>query len=120
MASVISARTISSILFPLLSALCILAFFRNTPAITPYFTSVAERGAIDTPRGRFTLFTSFYGTKYLDEFWRVVVLAFIPSSFGIDLVSRGQMFSFLVDFGTVNAIWLLEACRLANEGTAIY
>ncbi|KAK3311782.1 hypothetical protein B0H66DRAFT_609095 [Apodospora peruviana] len=61
--------------------------------------------------------TSFYHVKWLDDILAKVVVFFSPALWGLDAVAP-QAFLFLVDYGVIIAVWLIECVRRANALTA--
>ena len=118
--NILLTRAISITPFLFIAVLCQQAFQRNIAAVGPWIHSALERGTVEWPTGSFRLWSSFWRFKPLDEVWRVVVVAFTPSTLGFDSVSRWQMFSFISDCGVVYSIWIIEANRAANKWTVAY
>jgi len=84
-------------------------------SIKPYLESIAlsgrlRFGTISTP-----VLTKFLDIQFVDDFWRSRTIAYAPSTLGADPVSWFQNFNFLVDYGLMYCIWLLESARKSNE-----
>jgi len=82
--------------------------------LIPWATSILQTKTLpwtDTP-----LTTSFYGLMWLDNLLAPIVVFFSPVLSDIDAVSK-QAFLFLVDYGVILAIWLIESARRANTFT---
>ena len=60
---------------------------------------------------------SFYGLSRFDTTWYGPTVAFTAANFGIDGPSRWQLFSFLMDYGVLYAIFLIESARRGNALT---
>lgn len=79
-----------------------------------------EAGMIEWANGKVPIIKNFYHVEFLDQVWRGTTATFAPSTLGFDSIGSWQMFSFLVDVGPLQAIWLLESERGANAYTPAY
>lgn len=79
-----------------------------------------ESGKIAWEGGEIQILPQFHWITFLDDVWRGTTATFSPSTLGYDSIGRLQMFSFLVDVGTMYAVWLIESCRVANTYTPAY
>lgn len=79
-----------------------------------------ESGKIAWEDGEIQILTDFHWVTFLDDVWRGTTATFSPSTLGYDSIGRLQMFSFLVDVGTMYAVWLIESCRVGNIYTPAY
>jgi len=57
--------------------------------------------------------TEFYGLKWLDDMLSPIVVFFTPSLMGVEAVSR-HAWVFLLEYGVMLAIWMIESARRAN------
>lgn len=67
--------------------------------------------------GELPIIEHFYNVDLLDGIWRGTMATFAPSTLGFDSIGSWQMFSFLIDVGPLQAIWLLESRRGASAYT---
>ncbi|KAK0652570.1 hypothetical protein B0T16DRAFT_346949 [Cercophora newfieldiana] len=82
--------------------------------LIPWATSILQSKKLpwtDEP-----LPTTFYNIQWLDNLLAPVIVFFSPVLLDIEGVSQ-QALHFLVDFGVVLAIWLIESTRRANNFT---
>lgn len=79
-----------------------------------------ESGKIIWEDGEIQIRPRFHWVTFLDDVWRGTTATFSPSTLGYDSIGRLQMFSFLVDVGTMYAVWLIESCRVRNTHTPAY
>jgi 2-polyprenyl-6-methoxyphenol hydroxylase-like FAD-dependent oxidoreductase len=92
-----------------------LAVFKMDPTnAVPDFLQIVKTGQITWESGVQPVFSSFYGFKPLDDFALLTTTFFAGWELGFDTVGSWHVFTFLVDFGTLYAILLIEACRCAN------
>ena len=82
-------------------------------------TSALANGNLDFGSAKtYTLLPTYYGgLTWLDNIWRIPIIAFSPSVLNIDPIQRLQMISFLVDLAPLYLIWVLESHRRANVMT---
>lgn len=82
--------------------------------LIPWATSILQTGTL--PWSDTSLPATFYHLKWLDDLLGPLVVFFSPVLYGLDSVSQ-QAFLFLVDYGVILAIWLIESARRANTFT---
>jgi hypothetical protein len=80
------------------------------------FGSALANGKLDFGSAKtYTLLPNYYGgLTWLDNIWRIPIIAFSPSILNIDPIQRLQMISFLVDLAPLYLIWVLESHRRTN------
>ena len=61
------------------------------------------------------LFHFFYGVEILDHLTQLTTTLFAGWELGFDVPGSWQAFTFLTDFGTLYALFLIESCRCANK-----
>ncbi|KAK3363197.1 FAD binding domain protein [Lasiosphaeria hispida] len=96
----------------------VLFFFARKMIDPAQFVPIATE--ILQNRGRLpwgdTSVTGFFHLRWLDDLLAPLVIFFSPVMYGFDSVSP-QAFLFLIDYGVVLAIWLIESVRRANKFT---
>lgn len=79
-----------------------------------------ESGTIEWDSGSIPILEHVYPVDILNQMWRGTTATFSPSTLGFDKIGSWQMFSFLVDLGPLQAIWLLESSRPTNVRRPAY
>jgi hypothetical protein len=82
-------------------------------------SSALANGKLDFGSAKtYTLLPTYYGgLTWLDNIWRIPIIAFSPSILNVDPIQRLQMISFLVDLAPLYLIWVLESHRRTNALT---
>lgn len=106
------SRAFIALPFLVLSAIAMQCMDVNP--IADQLTAVMKSGEISWATGTAPIIHNFYGVKFLDELWRIVVVVFSQWNIGFDIAGSWQMFTFLTDFGLLYSIYLFEASRRAN------
>ncbi|RYO85057.1 hypothetical protein DL766_005574 [Monosporascus sp. MC13-8B] len=111
-------RAISAVPFLLLAAWSFGVM--DLDKMSSHTQPIAESGVIEWDGGKVDIIDHFYNVEVLDRIWRGGMATFSTSTFGYDSVASWQVFSFLVDVGSIYAIWILESYRSANAWTPMY
>ncbi|TKX19870.1 FAD-binding domain-containing protein 47 [Elsinoe australis] len=86
-------------------------------AILPSISKFSSDRLYQSGNFSFPLLDTFSHLPELDNRWRTITAAFVPSTLSLDPLSRTQTLLFLTDFATIYAILLIESARRANNFT---
>lgn len=111
-------RAVTAVPFLLLAAWCLQAM--DLEKIVAHQRPFDEAGMIEWADGKVAIIENFFKVDILNQIWRGTTATFAPSTLGFDSIGSWQMFSFLIDLGPLQAIWLLESERAANAYTPAY
>ncbi|KAF2157138.1 FAD/NAD(P)-binding domain-containing protein [Myriangium duriaei CBS 260.36] len=91
--------------------------FITLASVRPLLGTMVRESLFRNGDFSFPVAQRFTGWTAFDNTWRPLTIAFMPSTFGLDPVSRTQLISFLADFGLLYSILLIESARRANNLT---
>jgi hypothetical protein len=86
--------------------------------VVPHIRAIAQTGSFTHGSVSVSLFENFHHVKFLDDFWKPAIAAFLPSVLDLDPGSGWQSFSLIIDASTIYAIWLVESNRRNNKLSA--